>query len=257
MSKFLHPGRASVNGVLAAYLASEGFSGPTRILEGTQGFFAGYARQSVDPAVFADLGGHFRTSEITMKPYPCCRHLHSAVDAVLALRAEAGDTPVKLINVHTYDTVMRTSNVEKPETVIQARFSMRYVVARTYLNKGIKEADFTEPAFHDPAALELMERTTVTPDQALSRLMPRYWPCRMEFFLEDGRRLQKEILSPKGDPDVPLSWEEVIEKFNMMTEGILDTRDSLILADMCRNLDALDDVGEVVATVNRLFLCNS
>lgn len=257
MSKFLHPGRASVNGVLAAYLASEGFSGPTRILEGTQGFFAGYARQDINPKVFADLGKHFRTTEITMKPYPCCRHLHSAVDAVMVLNKEAGGTPVKRINIQTYDTVMRTSNVEKPETVVQARFSMRYIVARTHLNNGIKEADFTEAEFRDPKALELMQRINVTPDDALSSLMPKYWPCRMEFVLEDGRTLQKEILSPKGDPDVALSWDEVIEKFGMMTEGILSQKDTTTIADLCKGLDAVGDVSMVIKEVNRLLLRNA
>jgi len=41
MSKHLHAGRACESGMLAAELATLGFTGPAQILEGRKGFFAG------------------------------------------------------------------------------------------------------------------------------------------------------------------------------------------------------------------------
>ena len=52
MSKYLHAGKAAASGIMAAYLARTGFTGASRILEGKQGFFAGYARQEVNPEIF-------------------------------------------------------------------------------------------------------------------------------------------------------------------------------------------------------------
>ncbi len=251
MSKFLHPGRASVNGVLAAYMASEGFSGATRILEGTQGFFAGYARQEIDPKVFADLGNHFRTAEVSIKPYPCCRHLHSALDAADALRAEAGGVEVKAIRVKTYNTVMRASNIEDPQKPLQARFSMKYCVSATWLGKQpVTEPCFTPDAIQDAAARDFMKRITVSADPELDGMMPKYWPCRMEADLADGRTVKKEILSPKGDPDNPVDWKGIKEKFVMMTEGVVQEKDCKSIFDVFENLDSQKDVSELIRRVN-------
>src|SRR5262245_45716595 len=50
MSKHLHPGKAAMNGVLAADLARVGFTGATRILEGERGFLRAFTRGPDQPS---------------------------------------------------------------------------------------------------------------------------------------------------------------------------------------------------------------
>ena len=89
MSKRFHPGRAGQSGVMAAFLARKGFRGPTRILEAADGGFCRATSDRVDLTLAtADLGTRFLSGETNIKPYACCASSHSAVDAVLEIRAK-------------------------------------------------------------------------------------------------------------------------------------------------------------------------
>src|SRR6266852_2532448 len=84
-SKQLHTAKAASNGLLAAYLAREGFTGAEHILEGPQGMAAGMSRDA-DPARLTDrLGSRWAITETSFKWHASCRHTHPAADALLKL----------------------------------------------------------------------------------------------------------------------------------------------------------------------------
>jgi 2-methylcitrate dehydratase PrpD len=108
MSKHLHPGKAAMNGVLAADLARAGFTGATRILEGERGFFAATSSSHDASRITDGLGEHWKISENCYKLHSCCGHTHSAIDVALGLRAlkgwrhnEATDE-IRAIHIETY-----------------------------------------------------------------------------------------------------------------------------------------------------------
>ncbi|MBP1779123.1 MAG: hypothetical protein H6Q86_5134, partial [candidate division NC10 bacterium] len=87
MSKRFHAGRASQSGVMAAFLAKDGFQGPTQILEAADGGFCRATSDQVDLSQITEkLGVMFHAGEVNIKPYACCASSHSAVDAVLELK---------------------------------------------------------------------------------------------------------------------------------------------------------------------------
>src|SRR5215470_8578177 len=93
MSKHLHPGKAAMNGILAADLARVGFTGATRILEGQRGFLkamTGGPERSAphyDESRITDgLGTRWKIGENSYKLHACCAHTHTAVDGVLEVR---------------------------------------------------------------------------------------------------------------------------------------------------------------------------
>ena len=82
-SKQLHTAKAAADGLLAAYLARDGFTGATRILEGAQGMAAGMSTDA-DPARLTDrLGERWALAETSFKWHASCRHTHPAADALL------------------------------------------------------------------------------------------------------------------------------------------------------------------------------
>src|SRR5438105_1065576 len=83
MSKHLHPGKAAMNGVLAADLAQLGFTGATQILEGERGFFRATAETFDETRITDGLGTRWKISENCYKLYSCCGHTHSAIDVAL------------------------------------------------------------------------------------------------------------------------------------------------------------------------------
>ena len=88
MSKHLHPGKAAFNGVLSADLAREGFTGATRILEGERGFFRAMSATHDASRITDGLGTRWKILENCYKLYSCCGHIHTAIDAALAIREQ-------------------------------------------------------------------------------------------------------------------------------------------------------------------------
>jgi 2-methylcitrate dehydratase PrpD len=90
MSKHLHPGKAAFNGVLAADLARNGFTGASRILEGDRGFFRATTEAFDSSRVTDRLGSLWKISENAYKVWSCCGHTHTAIDVAVDLRARQG-----------------------------------------------------------------------------------------------------------------------------------------------------------------------
>ena len=153
MTKPLHAGLAARNGVLAAKLASNGFTANRSILEGARGFHESYSRGSpYDLAVIESLGKSFELveREIGFKAYPCGGLIHSAVDAVLEMRAQ-GLAPGTIDDIRVGVTPHAYSKVldKIPETAIQSKFSMGYILARAVIDGKVTLHTFTEEAIRD------------------------------------------------------------------------------------------------------------
>jgi len=251
MSKFLHTGRAAENGVMAAYLATQGFTGPTRILEGAQGFFAGYARQEISPKVFADFGSNWRSAFVSIKPYPCCRHIHSSIDAANAIREKTKGKKIKGVQVKTYAAAVQVADILDPKTPQEAKFSLRFCIARTLMNGLVTDREFTNETLHDATTRDLMQKIDVKIDPALDAMMPHNWPSHIEAYLEDGAAVKAEVHSPTGDPDNPVDWKGIIFKFSQMSEGVLNDKGVKAVADACERVEDLRSTADLVQLINK------
>ncbi|EBY2753796.1 MmgE/PrpD family protein [Salmonella enterica subsp. enterica serovar Morehead] len=252
-SKLLHAGMAASHGVLVALLAENGLSGATHILEGNQGFFAGYARQDVNPAYFQDFGRLWRSSQVSFKPYPCCRHTHSAIDAANAIRELAGGEEIREANISTYATALQVAGNNDPRTTLEAKFSIRYCVASAMLRGLAQESHFTEEAIAAPVVRTLFEKTSTSVADDISALVPDHWPCRINAVTVSGRKLEACVNDPKGDPENTLTWDEVKDKFRTLTCGFLQTAACEEVIAMCANMENLSDCGALMRAINRDF----
>ena len=143
-SKQLHTAKASADGLLAAYLAKDGFTGATRILEGAQGMAAGMSSDA-DPAKLTDrLGERWALVETSFKYHASCRHTHPAADALLAVVEEHELAPddIATVTAHVHQAAIDVLGpVVSPSTVHQAKFSMGTVLGliATYRKAGLAE----------------------------------------------------------------------------------------------------------------------
>ena len=81
--------------------------------------------------------------------------------------------------------------------------------------------DFFEENLKDQEVKDLMTRVECTRDPELDQFYPRQWPAWVRIEGVDGRTYTAEIMFPKGDPENPLSWDELIEKFMNLTHPVL------------------------------------
>jgi 2-methylcitrate dehydratase PrpD len=213
MSKHLHPGKAAFNGVLAADLAREGFTGATRILEGARGFFRATATEADPTRVTDGLGTIWKVSENCYKLHSCCGHTHSAIDMALDYRAGGawrGDEEVAAVEVRTYGPGYEIVREANPRTPYQAKFSLAYCVAAALAEGrvGLEQFGaerFSEAGVTDPRIRALLERIHVTVDPDLSARYPAEWGTRIRFTSQAGAPVELAAAFPRGNPENPVS----------------------------------------------------
>jgi 2-methylcitrate dehydratase PrpD len=219
MSKHLHAGRAAAGGVLAADLAKRNFSGARRILEGERGFFAATAPDAMPERVIVDLSlspRQFKISGVSIKPHASCRHTHPAVDAALALRPQLNGRPVTQIKIHTYQAALDLCHNPDPQTPYAAKFSLHYCLASALQRGRAGLADFTAEATAEPVVRRLLPRITAVVDPEFEAQYPAAWPARVRLTLADGTILSATVAHPKGDPENPLTSQELENKFRQL-----------------------------------------
>lgn len=251
MSKFIHAGRAASNGVFSAFMADKGLKGATHILEGSQGFFAGYARQEINPKIFQDFYSNWRSAAVSIKPYPCCRHTHSAIDAANYIREQLQGKEIACVHAKTYSPALQVAGIENPQTPQEAKFSLKFCIARALQHGLLTEKDFTTPTLHDTATRALMEKISITVEPEFDALVPQQWPSELLIKTPSDEVVQHRVLSPTGDPDNALDWKGIEFKFNMMTEDILSVQAQNEISDMCRKLEDLKNCNELIYFINQ------
>ena len=216
MAKRFHPGRAAMAGVLAAELAATGFDGPDTIIEGDDGFATAFADE-YDLSTFDGLGDPFAVTESYVKPYPCCRHIHGPIQAVLAIRAD-GITPadVDSVEVQTYRSASYHDSAEI-DNLLDAQMSIPYGVA-VALATGEASLERFDPGHADrDDVARVLARTTVVATDEMEARYPETRPARVVVETTDGRRIDHEVAYPKGAAEAPLSSDELAAKFRDLT----------------------------------------
>ncbi|WP_418286481.1 MmgE/PrpD family protein [Halorubrum sp. DTA46] len=241
MSKRFHPGRAAMAGVMAAELAATGFDGPDTILGGEDGFLDAFA-DAHDRTPFERLGDPFAVTESYLKPYPCCRHIHGPIDAVLAMREE-GMTPddVASIRVETYGLAARHDNASI-DNLLDAQMSLPFGVA-VALATGDASLDRFDPEnAADDDVSRLLDCVTVAETSAMNDLYPETRPATVIVETTAGERLERLVTHPRGAAESPLSTEAVEEKFRDLSKEVLEPEQRESVLDALWDVDACPDV---------------
>lgn len=224
MTKQLHTGKAAMNGLLASLLAKEGFTGPSRILEGDRGFFKAMAETYDEKKVYEGLGEHFKIVENSFKIHASCRHTHPAVDLALRLLAERQLTPdqIEEIRVGGYRAVYDITHNPNPQTVYAAKFSLQFCVSLAFAKGKAGLPDFTEETLWDPEVRGLMERVKLTVDPQVDAAYPEKWGSAMTVVTKQGDVFSLSTDYPKGDPENPVTEDDLVRKFKILAAHLSD-----------------------------------
>jgi 2-methylcitrate dehydratase PrpD len=249
--KRLHPGRSASSGVLAARLAREGFTGPATILEGNDGFIRAFSfGEKIDPdAMTRGLGAEWRALGTAIKPYPCCRFEHGALDlAIEAHRAGIAPTAIRGVRIRLYRTDVLSYH-RAPKNAVDAQFNVPWGVAVALVRGRVGLADFTEQAIRDESVLSVAQRIEVVEDPEYTARYPQdYW---IEMVVETADGASRRFFSecPSGDPeaqqyraDPGRLHAEVEEKCARLLHECGFGERAKALAAACRGLDEAPDV---------------
>lgn len=203
-------------GVSAALLAQGGFTGaPALTVEGEA------ARPFWD-----DLGRRWLISEQYVKPYPVCRWAQPAVEAVLALQRthRFSAESVRAIAIASFqEAVELGARCPRPTTTDEAQYSLRYAVAAALVfgRLGISEIDPAQ--LQHPQVIRLLRAMTLREEPEFSAHFPAERWARVTLTLVDGTTLASAPARARGNPDNPLSDDELRRKFRDSADSLLGT----------------------------------
>jgi 2-methylcitrate dehydratase PrpD len=213
-SKQLHTAHAAAAGLMAAWLAQDGFTGADRIFDGPQGMAAGMSSDA-DPVKLTDgLGTRWATAETSFKYHASCRHTHPAADALAQVLREYRLQPADIARVVTHvhqGAIDVLGPVVDPVTVHQSKFSMGTVLALVarFGHAGLPEFD---QHFRDAETIALRDKVQMALDPEVDGAYPRRWIGKVTVHTTDGRTLQGRVDEPKGDPGNTLTRAEITAK---------------------------------------------
>lgn len=253
-TKRIHPGWAAHNGIIAAELAKEGFTGPNSIIEGKKGFANAYSYDVNFDEIDFDFSNEDNfILKSSIKPHACCRYKQGPLDLVLSIVKEHDLSPsdITKVNVHLVQTalpIVAEPQEEKrnPSSAVDAQFSMHFGVAVAVLYRKTLLEQYEDHVTQLPEVKDLMNRVVCFRDEELEKDFPRKWPARV--VIETGKgTFSKGIEYPKGEPENPLSWEEMIEKFKYVSAPVYNTYQQEKVVDSIRNLETYSKVKDLSA----------
>lgn len=255
-SKQLHTAKANANGILAAYMTREGLKGATNALEGLQGLGRGMS-QDADASYLSDrLGIRWASIETSFKYHASCRHTHPAGDALLKLLQDYQLQHQQIASIQAYvhqAAIDVLGPVTDPKTIHQAKFSMGTVMGLLAVHGKAGLLEFSQYALADRDVITVRDKVSMILDQEVDHAYPKEWQGKVVVETKDGQRYETFLRYPKGDPENPLSKNELEAKFKQLIcfsedEALLKKSDLLI--SMIWNLEKLPKLTQLTALLS-------
>jgi 2-methylcitrate dehydratase PrpD len=246
----LAQGLAARDGIIAAELATTGWTGGSDPLLGKFGYFALYCKEH-DPSWLTNKLGKEFYGDCTFKPYPSCRFIHSTIDCALKLAQNKEIKPKDIasitINVapmHFDSPLNRTIELEG---FLQAKaiFSLQYHAANALIRKCVKPEHLTDEFIRDPMVVALSHKATVTGNVPPDKIEASEVTVR----LNDGREFRAYEECARGNAlKKPLSKAEIIEKFrgNVAFSKTVSAKNADKILEMIENMEKIEDIGRFI-----------
>ncbi len=208
-------GRAAMASEVAAQVGKLAMPGPDDILGGKRGFLAALT-DTPKPEFLTDFKDEKYCIEgIYQKVHAACRHCHPAIDATIDMRKDLNLKPDQIdrIEVHTYKLAVGSHDHTQIMGISSAKLSTPYAVALAIVKGSAGYADYNEANLADDAIKMLTRKVSVIEDENLTAQSPAVRGARVTIYLKDGNIYEAPCLYPKGEPEHPLTQEELEEKF--------------------------------------------
>jgi len=241
---------ACQGGVFAAMMANEGYTGPVEIIEGKEGLIEviSNVEWNIDE-LLRGLGKEFVITRCSFKAFPSEALTHQPISAVLNLCRDhdivAEDVAAVLVETTTRGTdILADPSKYKPQTKDTADHSLPYVVAVALTDGNVLPTSFSEGRIRDPKLKDLMKKITVVPNSEINALFPQIKRAKITVTMTNGQQYTTQTDVAKGDPEDPLTNQEIIDKFRANTEKTLGRQRTDKIIETTWTLDSLNNISD-------------
>jgi 2-methylcitrate dehydratase PrpD len=253
LTKRLGPGFSVRGGIVSALMAEKGVTGAQNVLEGEWGLYSLYFQGNYDADVLtSDLGKTFEAINVIFKPYPCCRGIHPAIDAALAIVRENNVAPddveeIVLTVTNAHQSLLCTPWEAKtaPRNPVDAQFSIPWGVATALSRQHVGLESFSETALEDKTILDFTSKMKLEVDPELER-DKKCDPTRIRLTTRQNEVHVRQVEEPLGSLTNPMSYDDCAGKFKNCASGILPDKDIDAVIELIGRLEQLGDVEEIL-----------
>jgi 2-methylcitrate dehydratase PrpD len=208
-------GIAAQNALNSVLLVKSGFEGPNDILDGEKGFLSVFTGKYDEEQLFRTENEKSLIMGIYMKPYAACRHCHAPIEAAIRLKTKynLNEKEIKSINTKTYRWAVEGHDHTEITGINSAKMSIPYSVAIALITGKAGIQEFIPDLIKNENVMALTQKVKVFSDDNLTALAPQKRAAIVEIITTSGDSLNERIDYPKGEPETPMSLEDIEEKF--------------------------------------------
>ncbi|OGA51175.1 MAG: hypothetical protein A3G24_01325 [Betaproteobacteria bacterium RIFCSPLOWO2_12_FULL_62_13] len=251
MTKPLHAGECTRNGMYAALLAKDGFTACPEAFEHKQGFFevfngAGNYNAANTLASWCDPY-EVLAPGVGLKQYPCCGSTHSAIDAMISLREKHNLRPKEVVKIEsvTHDRALAHTDRPFPRSTLDAKFSVQYCVARALMHGDVTFEHFEGTAYTDPEVQKLLRIIETRPHAHRPKGMYEHFQGEVIVTTKDGRKLSARVDQPLRGPKNAAPPDRLESKFRDCAAKAIVPGAIQKLYDALQSVENAKDIREV------------
>jgi 2-methylcitrate dehydratase PrpD len=250
--KRLHAGHAAREGLQATLLAEQDIEGPPDVIEARDGFMQAFAfGEGEMRAVALPPATAFGITDCYIKPYPCCRHIQPAVEALIGL---LNDEKIAVDDVQRIEIATYRIAAEHAATgwddFASAQLSFPYLIGLALKFRAIKFEHFAEDVRRDPWFGAIARKLKVTAPPEIDRLYPRVRPARVTVTTPRGS-FTRQADEALGSRIVPLDDAGLQAKFLDLVGPVLGATPARDLCQRLWSVEELDDVQPLIEAMAR------
>ena len=254
MAKRMQHGFAARNGLFAALMSREDYTGIDQVFERPYGGFLSTFGQGsrngtpyIENELVDDLGRDWRGVEgIRVKEHNSMVATHAPADCIATLQ---GKYPDRFADIESIDKIVIEQSkaphahggqhIDRPITTTGAQMSTRFVAAMQLLDREVLLEQFTEASLERDDAWDLVRKIDCVWNGDFDQRSA--WYTRVSVVFTDGEELVYELPLAKATEKL-LDNDKIKDKWRMLTDGIVDAKRRDDLEDTILNLETVDDV---------------
>jgi len=239
MTKPFHAGHAASAGVLAALLASDGFTAAPDPFQGRRGMFQVMSTHSTPEDLIDGLGSRWEIFRNGVKPYACGVVTHPPIDAVRRLRTEhgLGVEDIEGIELQVHPLVLELTGKAEPRTGLEGKFSVLFACAIALLDGTAGEQKFSDSNVVRSDVRALMSRITLVPSESLNHSQ-----AIATARASASREVTVSIEHATGTPDNRIDDSDLAARFHLLVDPVLGSGQAEELEALVWQVDGADQL---------------
>ena len=243
MAKPFHAGKAAMDGLLSVLLCKRGFTAPENILDEEKGFFELFSSESDRNQLVFALGETYHILGNSLKPYAACLLTHPVIDGLISLKKQYGLSPesVAEIRLEVAPLNFKVTDNTDPGDSLEAKFSLQYCAVLGLSEGKVGHRQFSDHFLREPGMRALMGKVKVMVNESFKETQ-----ANVMVKTDAGKEYRKYVLAAKGDPKNPLTFDEVIAKFEDLASGVIPEEKIRRIIEKVEHLERVKQIGSIL-----------